>query len=88
MQQEEVSAVLLQDIQSNMALFQIGGLLLSLLLAVIGVVLAIRAYAVLSEARELYWAADNGAEKMREPAMAVPHQKPRKIRSNRLRGLM
>jgi len=88
MQQEEVTAVFFRDIESNIALFQLGGLVLSLILALIGIVMAMRAYAVLSEARALYWEASSAPEKMREPTKAVPHQKPKKIKSNRLRGLM
>ena len=88
MQQEEVTAVFLHDVESNIALFQFGGLVLSLILALIGIIMAMRAYAVLSEARALYWEANSISEKMREPTKAVPHQKPKKIKSNRLRGVM
>lgn len=54
MDETTVTQILFQDIASNLATFQLAGMAVSSLLALIGVVLAARAGTALSEARHLY----------------------------------
>jgi hypothetical protein len=88
--------LLAQDIEANMSFLQLAGAGATLALALIGVVLSMRAYAVLSEARALYWqasklsaaaASEAGPRAARSAAINASHSK-RKIRSNRLRGIV
>ena len=94
MEEQDVAARLAQDIESNMALFQIGGIFAGLALAIIGAVLAMRAYTVLSEARALYWQAsalasealgEGSGRSARAAAIRAAGSK-KKIKSNRIRG--
>ena len=96
MEEQDVASRLAQDIEANMAVFQIGGIVAGLALAIIGAVLSMRAYAVLSEARALYWQAsalasaalsDAGARSARAAAIKATGSK-KKIKSNRVRGIM
>lgn len=96
MENQDVAALLAQDIASNMTYLQLGGVVMTLALALIGVVLSMRAYAVLSEARALYWqasklseaaASDAGPRAARAAAIKAAHTK-KKLKSNRVRGLM
>ena len=92
----EAAALLAQDIEANMTALQLAGVAITLGLALIGVVLSMRAYAVLSEARALYWqasrlsaeaAAATSARAARAASINASHAK-RKIRSNRVRGIL
>lgn len=96
MDNQEAAALLMQDIEANMTYLQIGVLAASFLLALIGLVLAVRAYAVLSEARTLYWQSgakaaspgpDAGARLARAAAIKAAGSK-KKLKSNRIRGVM
>ena len=57
MEDQDVGALLVRDIEAHMTYLQLGGFFVTIVLALIGVVLSMRAYAVLSEARALYWQA-------------------------------
>ena len=94
MEEQEVAARLAQDVESNMAILQLGGITATLTLALIGVVLSMRAYAVLSEARALYWQAstlasqalsDGSGRSARAAAIKAAGSK-KKLKSNRVRG--
>ena len=96
MDNQEAAALLMQDIEANMTFLQIGVLAASFLLALIGLVLAVRAYAVLSEARTLYWqsaakgdsaGAEAGARAARAAAIRAAGSK-KKLKSNSIRGVM
>ncbi len=96
MENQDVASLLARDIEANMALLQLAGVAATLALAIIGAVLSMRAYAVLSEARALYWqasklsaaaASEAGPRAARAAAINASHAK-RKVRSNRLRGIM
>ena len=54
MEEQQVAALLISDVQTHFAWFQVAVLFVVLVLIIISMVLAIRAYAVLSEARILY----------------------------------
>ncbi len=96
MEEQDVAARLAQDVEANMAYLQIGGLAATLALAVIGVVLSMRAYAVLSEARALYWQASalasealsEGSGRSARAAAIRSAGSKKKIKSNRIRGVM
>lgn len=94
MENQEVAALLMQDIEAHMTFLQLGGFAVTIVLALIGVVLAMRAYAVLSEARGLYWQASalsasalsrDEARAARAAAIKAAGSK-KKIKSNRIRG--
>ena len=96
MENQEVAALLMQDIEANMTYLQVGVLAASFLLALIGLVLALRAYNVLNEARTLYWQASVGAPAKsssdsarvaRAAAVSAAGSK-KKLKSNRIRGVM
>jgi len=55
MEEATVAATLVNDIQSNLAVLQIAGFAVTTILAMIGIFLASRAYAILNDARTLYW---------------------------------
>lgn len=96
MENQEAAALLMQDIEANMTYLQVGVLAASFLLALIGLVLALRAYNVLNEARALYWqaslgapAASSGDSARAARAAAVSAAGSRKkLKSNRIRGVM
>ncbi len=93
MNNQEAATLLMQDIEANMTYLQIGVLAASFMLALIGLVLALRAYNVLSEARMIYWQAAVGAvpggkdeaRAARAAAIKAASVK-KKIKSNRVRG--
>ncbi|PQA87994.1 hypothetical protein [Hyphococcus luteus] len=95
MNNQEAAALLMQDIEANMTYLQIGVLAASFMLALIGLVLALRAYNVLSEARMLFWQAGAGvspaskdeARAARAAAIRAASAK-KKIKSNRVRGVI
>jgi len=96
MEEQEVAARLVSDIEANMTWLQLGGVAVTVTLAVIGIVLAMRAYAVLSEARALYWkasalsdAAKNAGGARAALAAAIKAQGSRKkLKTNRVRGVI
>ncbi len=57
MENQDAAALLLQDLEANILYLQVGAFALTIILALIGLTLAMRAYTVLSEARALYWQA-------------------------------
>jgi len=96
MEEQEVAARLVSDIEANMTWLQLGGITAAAVLALVGVVLAMRAYTVLSEARQLYWKASalseaagaaGSARAARAEAIKAASSK-KKLRSNRVRGVM
>lgn len=96
MEEQDVAVRLAQDVEANMAFFQLGGIAAGLALAVIGAVLSMRAYTVLSEARALYWQAsalaaealgESSGRSARAAAIRAAGSK-KKIKSNRIRGVM
>ncbi len=98
MENQEAAALLMQDVETNLAALQLAGVAATLALALIGVVLSMRAYAVLAEARSLYWQASKlftdvsgggGSRVARAASLnASRGHVRRKIRSNRIRGVM
>lgn len=96
MEDQDVGALLVRDIEAHMTYLQLGGFFVTIVLALIGVVLSMRAYAVLSEARALYWQASTlgAAAKSQDAARAARAAAIRaagskkKVRSNRRRGLL
>jgi hypothetical protein len=96
MEDQDVGALLVQDIEAHMTYLQLGGFAVTIVLALIGVILSMRAYAVLSEARALYWqasalsasAATTDAARAARAAAIRAAQSKKKIRSNRIRGIV
>ncbi len=75
MEESAVSAVLMNDIQEHWAFLQIAVFLMTLTLAIVGAFLATRAYAVLSDARILYWRsheAEKGMSQKQSARRATP----------------
>ncbi len=58
MEEQSVSGLFLEDIEANIAFFQLFGFAAAIVIVLIGAVLAARAGAMLSEARLLYWRMD------------------------------
>ena len=96
MEEQAVAAVLAQDIGDHFTAIQVGGFIVMLVLALVGVVLAMRAYAILGEAQTLYWramamlsAASSGetARLARAAAIKASASK-RKVRTGRIRHVM
>ena len=54
MEEQQVAALLVSDVQAHFAWFQFAVLFVVLILIIVSMTLAVRAYAVLSEARILY----------------------------------
>ena len=96
MEEQDVASLLASDISANLTMLQLGGFALTIMLALAGVLLAIRSYAVLSEARSLYWQAHaigstkaiQNVLRVASPATIQKAHSKRKLKSNRLRGLM
>lgn len=63
---ENTAALLIQDLEANILFLQVGAFALTIILALIGLTLAMRAYTVLSEARALYWQASAGPSRPSE----------------------
>ena len=59
MEKQDTAALLVQDLGANMTYLQISAFMLTIVLALIGLSLAFKAYTVLSEARALYWRASD-----------------------------
>ena len=69
MEEQQVAALLVSDVQTHFAWFQFAVMFVVLVLIIVSMTLAVRAYAVLSEARILFSrVADAGAG--REPRVA------------------
>lgn len=96
MEEQDVAVRLAQDIETNMAYLQIGGVAATLALAMIAIILSMRAYTVLSEARQLYWQASalasealsEGSGRTARAAAIKAAGSKKKIKSNRIRGVM
>lgn len=96
MEEQDVASLLASDVSANLTILQLGGFALTIILALAGVLLAIRSYAVLSEARSLYWQAHaigttkaiQNVLRVASPAAIQKAHSKRKLKSNRLRGLM
>lgn len=96
MEDQDVGALLVQDIEAHMTYLQLGGFAVTIVLALIGVILSMRAYAVLSEARALYWqasalgasAAANDSSRAARAAAIRASSKKKKLPKKRRRGLM
>ena len=99
MNNEETAALLMQDIEANMTYLELGILAACLILAIVGLVLAVRAYNALNEVRALYWQAmannapgalSKSAADMRlaQPSAIMAASVKKKIKSNRVRGVL
>lgn len=60
MENQATAELLIQDLEANILFLQVGAFVLTIILALVGLTLAMRAYTVLSEARALYWQASAG----------------------------
>lgn len=98
MDNQEAATLLMQDIEANMVYLQLGILAACFILAVIGLVLAVRAYNALNEARSLYWQAmaksvAPSIQNVNDPRLArstaiMAASVKKKIKSNRTRGVV
>ncbi len=84
----------MQDIEANMTYLQIGVLAAGLILALVGFALVLRACNTLNEVREAYWRGQMQGAPERKPARVASApainaaSARRKIRSNRIRGVL
>ncbi|MEZ5893795.1 MAG: hypothetical protein R3C58_11725 [Parvularculaceae bacterium] len=96
MDEQAVAAVLAQDIGDHFTAIQIGAFVVMLVLAVTGAALAMRAYAIMSEAQAIYWramsmlsAASPTDEARKARAQAIRSSQPlRRVKSGRARHVM
>ena len=96
MENQAVAMRLAEGFAANIAVLQIGSFVVTIILALIGLVLAMRAYTVLSEARALYWQTAGivvgtvsvDQDRVIRAARIRTARSGRKVKSNRLRGLV
>lgn len=95
MEEGQVAALLISDVQAHFAWFQIAVFLAILVLIIVSITLSIRAYAALSEARILYFrasrltaaSAENAPPRIATPIAINAAGRPKKIRAYRGRTL-